>query len=95
MVDTGVTIQSLSGQIKAEGAQNIYICASHGLFTENAIDIINRSPVTKVIVTDSLPLPTQATTKIEQVSVAKFLANVILTEHFRSVLFADEVFEDE
>lgn len=94
MVDTGGTIQALSMKLKQAGAQNIYICASHGLFTENAFRYIDNSPITKVFVTNSLPLPKNHSAKVEQISVAKFLADVILTEHFRSTVL-DDVFEDD
>lgn len=95
MVDSAGTIIDLSSRLHLAGARGIYICASHGLFTENAVDLIEASKIDKVFVTDTLPLPVTKSSKIEQVSVVKYLANVILTEHFRSVIFEDEEFEDD
>jgi ribose-phosphate pyrophosphokinase len=83
MIDTGKTLKVLSERLKAAGANNIYVCAAHGLFSEHAAEMISNSPLTKVIVTDSLPLHHTANDKIEQVSIAKYLADVIATEHLQ------------
>ena len=85
MIDTGNTLQSLSQRLRDAGAKQIYVCAAHGLFSEKAAVLIDDSPVTKILVTDSLPLPANARDhhKIEQVSLAKYLADVIVTEHLQ------------
>ena len=95
MVDTAGTLQALSNRLKAAGAKNIYLCASHGLFTSGSNNIIESSPVNKVFVSDSLPLPVDASKKIEQVSIANQLGHLILTEHFRSITFEEEEFDIE
>lgn len=85
MVDTAATLQNLSKRLSTAGAKRIYLCAAHGLFSEHALDYIENSPVTKILVTDSLPLPTNLKTKkIEQVSISKYLADVIVTEHLQN-----------
>ncbi len=93
MVDSANTLQALSTRLKDAGARDVYLCASHGLFTLKSMDRIERSPVTQVVVGNTLPLPAIASSKIVQVSVAPLLADVILTEHFRSVNFEVEEFE--
>jgi ribose-phosphate pyrophosphokinase len=85
MVDTGGTLASLSERLAGAGARNIYVAASHGLFSERSMELIESGPVKKVIVTNTLPLPTQHSSKVAQINVAPMLANVILAEHFRSV----------
>lgn len=63
----------------------MYLCAPHGLFTPDAIQLINVSPVESVIVTDSVALPhtyDSRNGKIVQVSVAKELATIIEKEVF-------------
>lgn len=48
--------------------QDIYVCSSHGLFNDNALSILEESPVRMVFVTNSVPLPEHCTSsKIEQV----------------------------
>lgn len=96
MVDTAGTLSSISKKLDIAGARNVYVCASHGLFTESSMELIENSPVKKVIVTNTLPMPKVATSKVVQVSIAPMLAHVILAEHFRSLEhgdFADEEFE--
>ena len=98
MVDTAGTLSSISKRLDLAGARNVYVCASHGLFTESSMELIENSPVKKVIVTNTLPLPKTATSKVIQVSIAPMLAHVILAEHFRSLdqgAYKDEEFEME
>ena len=45
---------------------------------------IDSGHVDKVIVTNTLPLPKDASSKVEQVSIASMLTDVILAEHFRA-----------
>jgi len=90
MVDTAGTLGDISMLMKKNGALNIYVAASHGLFTENSMDIIEKSPVTKVFVTDSLPLPVHVSNKVEQVSIARQLGHIILAEYFRTLSTAKE-----
>lgn len=98
VVDTGGTLSNICRRLKLEGANKVYVCASHGMFTENSMEIIRLSPVEKVIVTDSLPLPNNSSSKIHQVSMASALANIIETEHYaaRTTRVEDEeVYESE
>lgn len=95
MIDTGGTIDSLSRRLVDAGARNVYVWASHGLFSGEAVQVIEASPIKRVIVTNTLPPPEKPSSKIEQVSIAQMLAHVILAEHFRSVNAVDEVFEYE
>lgn len=95
MIDTAGTICKLSERLHEAGAKNIYVCASHGVFSEQAMIKIDQSKITKIIVTDSLPLPSNASKKIVQVPMSSYLADVILAEHFRSIRFEEEKFESE
>ncbi len=60
----------------------MFICASHGLFSEKAMELIDLSPVERVVVTDSVPLPAKCSPKVAQVSIAPLLARVIETERY-------------
>ena len=76
---------------KREGAGRVFICASHGLFSEKAMELIDLSPVERVVVTDSVPLPDKCSPKVVQVSIAPLLARVIETErNIRSHDFEEE-----
>lgn len=84
MIDTAGTLSSLSKKLELAGARNVYVAASHGLFTSTSMDLIQNSQVLKkVVVTDSLPLKKNASDKVVQVGIAPMLAGVIQAEYFR------------
>jgi ribose-phosphate pyrophosphokinase len=84
MIDTGGTLCAAAEQLKARGAADIYAVATHGVLSGPAIDRIKNSVITKVVITNTLPLsPEKQTDKIEVLSIAKVLAEAI-----------DAVFED-
>jgi len=95
MIDTAITLSNLSKKLVNEGARNVYYCAPHGLFTDSSMELINESAVKKVVVSNSLPLPSSVSSKVEVISIAEMLSHVVLAEHFRSVkgLIEDEEFE--
>lgn len=55
----------------------IYIAATHGLFTANDTEKLARYPVRKIIVTDSLPAP-PTDTPLEVVSLGSTIAKEIM-----------------
>lgn len=88
MIDTAGTLSTLSVDLQAAGAANVYVAASHGLFTESAMRLIQSSTALKeVVVTDSLPIrgssSTSISSKVKRVSIAPMLAEIIQAEYFR------------
>jgi len=60
------------------GAKKVYCYATHGLFSGKAIDLIDKSEIDKIIITNSIPLaPEKKSKKIEVLSVGTLLAEVI------------------
>jgi len=92
MVDTAGTLASLSSKLHSLGAKNIYVIASHGLFSGNASENIENSAVNQVFISNTLPLPKNITNKVKQVTIAPMLGQVILAEHFRAIGLAEEEF---
>jgi ribose-phosphate pyrophosphokinase len=84
MIDTAGTICAAADILLARGATDVWAMTTHAVLSGPAIDRLKNSPITKVIVTDTLPLPPEKQIdKIEVVSVAKTFADAI-----------DAVFED-
>ena len=84
MIDTGGTLCAAAEQLKERGAEEIYALATHGVLSDPAVDRFKNSVISKVVVTNTLPLPSEKQIdKIEQLSIAKVLAEAI-----------DAVFED-
>jgi ribose-phosphate pyrophosphokinase len=56
-IDTAGSLMETVQALEAEGANEIYVCATHGIFSGAAIDRIAASSLREVIVTDTIPLP--------------------------------------
>ena len=84
MIDTGGTLCAAAEQLIDHGASQVLAAATHGLFSGPAIDRIKNSVISKVVVTNTLPLPPEKQIdEIEVLSVAGVIADAI-----------DAVFED-
>lgn len=76
IIDTAGTITEASRMLKENGANKIYIAASHGLFSEPALDRLNKAPIEEVVVTNSEQKPNSE--KIKQVDIAPKIVSTIL-----------------
>ena len=85
IVESGLGLAQLCRRLVRAGAAKINVCASHGVFSQNSMELIDLSMVDRVVVTDSLPLPknVKVSKKIVQLSVAPLLSRVIETELFQ------------
>jgi ribose-phosphate pyrophosphokinase len=82
MISTGGTLALAAELLRERGASPIYAAATHGIFAQDGLELIDRSPIDKVLVTDTLPLPRNGpTAKIEVVSVAPLLAEAVTRIH--------------
>jgi ribose-phosphate pyrophosphokinase len=82
MISTGGTLALAAELLEERGASPIYAAATHGIFAQDGLELIERSPIDKVLVTDTLPLPPDGPKeKIEVVSVAPLLAEAITRIH--------------
>ena len=92
MIDTAGTLVAAGSVLKKNGAKEVMACATHAVLSGPAIDRINNSDFTQVLVTDTIPMGDKLTacSKIKVVSIAGLLAkaiNNIHTESSVSVLF--------
>ncbi|HVX86220.1 MAG TPA: ribose-phosphate pyrophosphokinase [Phycisphaerae bacterium] len=55
MITTGGTITEASKILKEHGARRILVTATHGVFAGQAVERIARSPIEKLIITDTIP----------------------------------------
>jgi len=77
MIDTAGTICAAADLLAEHGAKAIYGVATHGLLSSPAIERIEASAFSKVIITDTLPQQHKKSKKIEVLSIAPLLANAI------------------
>lgn len=76
IVDTCGTLSRAAELLVENGAKEVYAAATHGVLSGKAFDTIEKSPIKKLFITDSIShgeLPS----KIEVVSVAELIANAI------------------
>lgn len=54
MIDTGGTLIANAAAAKKAGAKNIYVFATHALFSKNAVADLDQSLITRIVITDSI-----------------------------------------
>ena len=82
MIDTAGSMINASETAIENGAKSVISVATHGLFSEDAINKIMISPIEKVIVANTVQLPKEKQfKKLEIISVAPLFANAIKNIH--------------
>jgi ribose-phosphate pyrophosphokinase len=77
-IDTAGTLCEAAKLLYSKGATDVWATATHGVFSEPAVDRLKNSGISRIIVTDTVPLPSEKQIdKIETVSVAKTFADAI------------------
>ena len=86
IIDTAGTIVKAANALKANGAGRVFACAVHGVLSGPALDRIDKAPIEKLIVTNTIPLNGERGkhSKIVSLSVAKLLAQAIRSIHEES-----------
>ena len=78
MVDTAGTICSAVDTLVASGASDVLCATTHAVFSGPAIDRLKNSALSRVIVTDTVPLPdSKRFDKLEVLSAAGILADAL------------------
>ncbi|MFA6119652.1 MAG: ribose-phosphate diphosphokinase [Parachlamydiales bacterium] len=75
--DTGETLVQAAKALKIKGANKIYACVTHPIFSKNAIEKIENSDFEQLIITDTIPLKQDISSKIVQISMAPLIAETI------------------
>jgi ribose-phosphate pyrophosphokinase len=84
MIDTAGTVCAAAELLMDHGATEVWAMATHPVLSDPALDRLKASPISRVVVTNTLPLPEERRIdKIEVLSVARIIADAI-----------DAVFED-
>lgn len=77
LIDTGTTIVNVVEGLKERKARPAIVCATHGLFSEPALEKLAHPYIEEVIVTDSIELPASGPPCFTVLSVAPMLARAI------------------
>ena len=78
MIDTAGTITNAANVLVERGAKKVFITATHGVFSKDAVQKIENSKVEACVITDSIYLPEEKlTNKIKVMSISCLLAEAI------------------
>lgn len=82
MIDTAGTVSEAIAALKERGARKVYCCATHALFSGPAVERLTTSPVTEVVVTNTVPIPAEKRfDRLTVLSVADLIARAISYTH--------------
>ncbi|MDB5178133.1 MAG: ribose-phosphate pyrophosphokinae [Patescibacteria group bacterium] len=75
MIDTAGTVCAAAEQLKQHGAAEVYVLATHGVLSDPARERLEKAPIDRVIVTDTLPMGEgRRMAKLEVLSIAPLMA---------------------
>jgi ribose-phosphate pyrophosphokinase len=78
MIDTGQTIVKAAETLFEQGAAQVIVTATHAVLSGHAVDLLKNSPVSEVIVTNTLPIPVEKYfDKLKVLSIAPLIARAI------------------
>ena len=82
MIDTAGTVTEAARALRALGANDIYVCATHALFSGPAVERLRAAPIQEVIVTDTIDLaPERRFERLTILSVGELLSKAIRYTH--------------
>ena len=78
-VDSAGTLCNAARAVMDKGAKRVVACATHGVFSGPALQRIDESPLSEVVVTNSIPPSRDGkrSPKIKYLSIARLLAEAI------------------
>lgn len=96
IIDTAGTICGAAQLLKDKGAKDVYVCATHPVFSGPALERLEKAPIKEVVVTNTIPLNKAfLPEKIRQLSVAPLLGEAISRIHDGESISALFGFEKE
>jgi ribose-phosphate pyrophosphokinase len=82
MIDTAGTVTEAARALKRLGANDIYVCATHAVFSGPAVERLKSAPVVEVVVTDTIDLaPERRFERLTILSVGELLSKAIRYTH--------------
>ena len=93
IIDTATTISLAANVLVENGAKAVYACCTHAVLSGQAVQRIEESALTELVVTNTIQMPEEKRTpKITILSVAPLLAEAI--EHVHNEKPVSPLFED-
>jgi len=77
IIDTAGTITAAADVLKEKGAKDIYACGTHALFSGPAVERLKNAPISKIVVTNTIPQKDHGLENLEVLSVAPLVGEAI------------------
>jgi ribose-phosphate pyrophosphokinase len=82
MIDTAGTVTEAARALKRLGAEQVFVCATHALFSGPAAERLATAPITEVTVTDTVSIPVERRfPQLRILSVGELLSKAIRYTH--------------
>jgi ribose-phosphate pyrophosphokinase len=83
LIDTAGTLVKTAQALLDNGATGVYACASHAVLSGPAVENLSQSPITEVVVTNTIPLSEEARKerKIKVLTIAGLIGRAIQSIH--------------
>jgi ribose-phosphate pyrophosphokinase len=83
LIDTAGTLVKVAQALLENGASSVYACCTHAVLSGAAVEHLVNSPITEVVVTDTIPLTEAArqVSKIKVKSIAGLIGRAIQSIH--------------
>jgi ribose-phosphate pyrophosphokinase len=80
MIDTGRTLIRAAEKLKDVGAREIFACATHPVLSGDALERLERSPISRIVVMDTIPM-SRRSEKLVVLSTSRLFAEAIHRIH--------------
>ena len=81
MISTGTSIAEAARACRNNGAKDIYICATHAVLSDKAVEKLDKASLKEVVVTDTIPLDGKNLSNLRVLSIANLLGEAIRRIH--------------
>ncbi|MCM3635379.1 MULTISPECIES: ribose-phosphate diphosphokinase [Paenibacillus] len=77
MIDTGSTIVNVVEALKKKGANDAFICATHGIFSGEALQKLDHPNINEIVITNTIQLDENHSDKFVVLTVAPLISKAI------------------
>ncbi|MFO7881745.1 MAG: ribose-phosphate pyrophosphokinase [Kosmotogaceae bacterium] len=77
IIDTGHSLIEAAKMLQTKGAKKIYVCVTHAILSGDAKEILSKSPIEKIFITDTVP-HSDLPDKFEVVSMASLIGEAMM-----------------
>lgn len=81
MISTGTSITEAARTCRAHGAKDVYLCATHAVFSGSAVEKVRKAQIKEVVVTDTIPMEGKDPGNLRVLSIANLLGEAIRRIH--------------